>query len=67
MSGEVKAMILAALDKAGGVEYLARQAEATPAAFLGLVGRMLPLEQTTLGQDGKPVDPQPTYTILVQR
>lgn len=37
-------MILAALDGAGGVEYLIRQAEAKPAAFLALVGKVLPLQ-----------------------
>lgn len=43
MTRELKEMILAALDKAGGVEYLARQAEETPASFLALVGKVLPL------------------------
>ena len=32
------------LQQAGGVDYLLRQAEAEPKAFLSLVGRILPLE-----------------------
>lgn len=48
-------MIRAALDRAGGVEYLAAQAKATPAAFLALVGRLLPVEQRLTGADGGPI------------
>jgi hypothetical protein len=39
----VKDMILEALDKAGGVEYLLTQAGENPTAFLTLVGKTLPL------------------------
>jgi len=35
-------MILAALDKVGGEKYLATQAEKNPAAFLTLIGKVLP-------------------------
>jgi len=35
-------MVLAALDQAGGVKYLSRQAVRNPAAFLSLVGRIIP-------------------------
>ena len=41
-------MILMALDKAGGVDYLHRQAEESPGAFLSLIGKVLP---TTLAGD----------------
>jgi hypothetical protein len=41
---ELKDMILGALDDAGGQEYLKRQAEANPGAFLSLVGKCLPKE-----------------------
>ena len=44
-------MIERALQKAGGVEYLARQAEQNPVAFMGLVGRVLPLQLA--GHDGQ--------------
>jgi hypothetical protein len=37
-------MILKALDGAGGVDYLQRQAEENPTAFLTLVGKVLPLQ-----------------------
>ena len=40
----LKDLILQALSDAGGLAYLARQAEETPTAFLALVGRVLPLQ-----------------------
>jgi hypothetical protein len=42
VQADVKAMILGALEQAGGQQYLAEQAEANPAAFMGLVGKVLP-------------------------
>jgi len=39
-------MILEALDGAGGVDYLTKQAKANPAAFLSLVGKLLPREKS---------------------
>lgn len=41
---ELKEMILSALDQSGGVDYLVRQAEEKPVAFLALVGKVLPLQ-----------------------
>lgn len=41
-------MILGALDKAGGEDYLMAQAEKNPSAFLTLIGKVLP---TTLASD----------------
>lgn len=40
----VKDMVVAALDKAGGITYLLEQAEANPTAFLTLVGKVIPLQ-----------------------
>lgn len=40
---ELKDMVLIALDRAGGINYLQEQAEANPNAFLTLVGKVLPL------------------------
>ena len=40
----VKDMILAALNKAGGEDYLLTQSEENPTAFLTLVGKVLPLD-----------------------
>ncbi len=46
----LKEMILSALDEqeGGGIEYLKRQAEANPSAFMTLLGKVLP---TTLAGD----------------
>jgi hypothetical protein len=49
----VLAMILAALDSAGGVDYLTRQAETNPAAFMTLLGKVLPLQVG--GRDEGPI------------
>jgi len=43
-TGQLKEMILGALDKAGGIDYLYAQADKNPNAFLSLVGRVLPLQ-----------------------
>ncbi len=44
----LKEMILGALSANGGQEYLERQAEANPVAFMALLGKVLP---TTLAGD----------------
>lgn len=44
----LKEMILGALDRAGGEQYLAQCATEQPAAFMALLGRVLP---TTLAGD----------------
>lgn len=49
-NGDIKRMVTAALELAGGVQYLCDQAHKNPVAFLGLVGRVLPLQVT--GADG---------------
>lgn len=53
VTGEVKAMVLEALSRAGGVTYLTKQAKENPVAFLSLVGKVLPLQVT--GEGGGPV------------
>lgn len=40
----IKDMITQALNKAGGVDYLTRQADENPTAFMGLIGKVLPLQ-----------------------
>lgn len=45
---ELKEMILTALEESGGVEYLKRQANENPTAFLSLIGKILPM---TIGGD----------------
>lgn len=49
-TAQLKDMILAALDEAGGAKYLARQAKENPGAFLTLLGKVLPL-QVSAGPD----------------
>ncbi|NBW51501.1 MAG: hypothetical protein EB060_12035 [Proteobacteria bacterium] len=43
-TGALKEMILGALSKVGGEEYLVRQAEENPTAFLSLIAKVLPTE-----------------------
>lgn len=52
---DVKEMVLAALNQAGGIEYLAERAgdPKTASAFLTLVGKVLPLQIT--GSNGGPI------------
>ena len=61
VTGALKDMILTALDNKGGVEYLERQAEANPTAFLTLVGKVLPLQVT--GDGGGPLETITTVTL----
>lgn len=52
---QLKDMILNALEGAGGVEYLQQRANdpRTASAFLGLVGKVLPMQVT--GADGNAI------------
>lgn len=54
-TGMLKDMILTALSNAGGAEYLERRANdpRTAAAFLGLVGKVLPMQVT--GENGEAI------------
>lgn len=54
LTGKVRAMVEEALDAAGGADYLVMQAYAEPAAFLSLVGKLIP---TQIGgdPDGVPI------------
>lgn len=49
----IKEMIVQALDRAGGVDYLITQADENPTAFLTLVGKVLPMQLT--GDGGGPI------------
>ena len=42
----IRDMVAAALDRVGGVDYLARQAEENPTPFLGLIGKVMPMQIT---------------------
>jgi len=61
MTGQLKEMILTALDTAGGVGYLVEQSEKNPTAFLTLVGKVLPM--TVQGDPENPLH----YTIVERR
>ena len=70
----LKDMILQALDESGGVSYLRKQAQETPAGFMTLLGKVLPTQVT--GADGGPlevkqvnvnvIDPNPEHSPRVQ-
>lgn len=62
-TGAIKDMITKALDGVGGVAYLKRQAEANPAAFMTLVGKVLPLQLT--GEDGGPIKVSRIERVIV--
>src|SRR4051812_41037986 len=51
LTRDLREMILGALDEAGGQVYLARQARQHPAAFLTLLGKVLP-QQVERGKPG---------------
>ena len=54
VTADVKAMVLQALNDAGGAEYLLLQARDNPNAFLTLVGKVLPL--TVAGDKDNPLE-----------
>jgi hypothetical protein len=53
LTGELKDMVLSALDQAGGIEYLKARAVDNPTAFLTLVGKVLPLQVKGSGEAGE--------------
>jgi hypothetical protein len=53
-NASLREMILGTLSDAGGREYLVRQADKNPAAFMVLVGKVLPMQMT--GEEGGPVE-----------
>lgn len=52
---DIRSMVKRALSEAGGVRYLVQQAQENPRAFLGLVGRCLPLDVTSSDGSMRPV------------
>jgi hypothetical protein len=46
-TADIKAMINNALTLAGGEDYLLRQADQNPVAFMGLIGKIIPKEVAT--------------------
>ena len=62
LTGDVKAMVLQALDEAGGAKYLLAQAKGNPNAFLALVGKVLPM--TVAGDPNNPLLTGLTVTFV---
>lgn len=44
LNAQVKDMVRQALEDAGGVKYLVKQADENPTAFMTLVGKLLPID-----------------------
>lgn len=44
LNRDMKDVIHLAFQRAGGIDYLVRQAEAEPKAFMGLLGKIVPAE-----------------------
>jgi hypothetical protein len=53
LSADIKAMILGALDAKGGQAWLEEQMDRNPAAFMGLLAKVLPHQVS--GADGEPI------------
>ncbi len=53
ITADLKTMILGALAEGGGQDWLVKQMSESPAAFLTLIGKVLPLQVT--GEGGGPV------------
>lgn len=64
MTADLREMILGALTAAGGQDYLQKQANESPSAFLTLIGKVLPKEIT--GADGKDLFPTRIKVELVK-
>ena len=62
ITADIKAMVLCALDRAGGEKYMLEQARSNPNAFLTLVGKVLPTQIT--GANDGPVDIRARYEDL---
>lgn len=62
ITADVKAMVLEALGKAGGADYLLKQSESNPTAFLTLVGKVLPM--TVAGDPASPLLTGLTVTFV---
>lgn len=52
-TGLIRDMISQALDEAGGVAYLKETAMSHPAAFLALIGKVMPIQVS--GEGGGPI------------
>jgi hypothetical protein len=53
LSADIRAMIVGALNAKGGQAWLEQQMDKNPAAFLALLGKILPMQVS--GEDGSPL------------
>ena len=51
VTSDLRLMVLQALEQAGSVAYLQRQANENPSAFMALLGKILPKEVSIAGSD----------------
>lgn len=58
----IRELIVGALDRLGGVDYLIRSAESHPAAFLSLLGKVMPIQVE--GAGGGPVQAKLTIEYV---
>ena len=65
LTRELRQMIWRALADAGGVGYLAAQAEKNPSAFLALLGTVWPRQ--VAGRDGGPIEVEPSDLEVARR
>lgn len=54
-TAKLRELILGALDDVGGRKYLAAQALENPAAFMTLIGKVLPKDVNVGGQSDNPI------------
>jgi hypothetical protein len=57
----IREMIVSALDGVGGVDYLKTTARSHPAAFLSLLGKVMPVQLE--GSGGAPIKSESTVTL----
>ena len=55
VTADLKAMLEGALSDVGGRDYFVKQAEDNPAAFMTLVGKLLPKDVQLSGANGEPI------------
>ena len=63
ISGSMKEMILGALEQAGGQDWLAKQANENPVAFMGLLSKLLPTDMQ-VSATVEAVPPQGTFATI---
>jgi hypothetical protein len=63
LSGNVKAMVVQAINDLGGADYFRRQGEKTPEAFMRLASKLIPTEVGLTGPGGSPLQIQVVHYL----